>query len=57
MRMDMKSFIHNNVMPKGPLDRPGSQKFFNATKEGDLDTMRLMLQRNSYHVYDYDYVQ
>lgn len=54
MKMDLKTFIKDNVMPKEPFERPGSHKFINAVKEGDIEVVRKMLKRNNFYVYDFD---
>ncbi len=43
-------------MPTKPYDRPGSHKFINAAKSGDLETIKRMLKQNRYFVYDYDHI-
>ncbi len=52
--MDMKQFIDDQVIPEKPYERPGSQKFFNAVKAGDLKIVEQLLRQNRYYVYDFD---
>lgn len=44
-------------MPEKPFDRPGSQKFINAAKNGDIETIEKMLVQSKFFVYDYDHCQ
>ncbi|CDW80221.1 ankyrin repeat-containing protein [Stylonychia lemnae] len=56
MKMDLKQFISDNVMPTEPYERPGSQKFINAAKSGDYEAVQQMIQSNKYFVYDFDHI-
>ena len=56
MRLDLKSFIDNNVVPMKAYERPGSHVFFGYVKEGNAIMVEEYLDRCKYFVYDFDEV-
>lgn len=57
MKMDMGELLKNQVIPKCPYERAGSEKFFSHVKMGDIDKVSKMLKKNKYYVYDFDNIK
>ena len=49
--------IDADLFPQKPYEMQGSFSFMEAAKLGDLKTCKLLLSRNKYLVYNFDYVR